>query len=133
VPVKKRKKKKKQREAGATVRPCWAGVRAGNAIKQLKALRILDEDVAVPQIELITRHWSTALSSPPITCLASPRETTRSLGAEEYVPDRGHSNCDRDQADCQEKQSRRPPLSLLGLGRRLDNNSVLFPGHGESL
>jgi hypothetical protein len=32
VPVKKRKKKKKQREAGATVRPCWAGVRAGNAI-----------------------------------------------------------------------------------------------------
>jgi hypothetical protein len=34
-------------------------------VQQLKVLRILDEDVAVPQIELITRHWSTALSSAP--------------------------------------------------------------------
>ena len=56
-----------------------------------------------------------------------------SSGAEEYVPHRGHSNRDRDQADCEDQQNRGSPFSLSGLCRRLDYNPVLFRHHGETL
>ena len=96
-------------------------------VQQVETFRILNENVAVPQIEKITRHGSSARAISPV------RYFRGCLGAEEYVPHRGHSNRDRDQADCQDKENRRSPLSLSGLCRRLDYNPVLFRNHGETL
>jgi hypothetical protein len=102
-------------------------------VRQLKAFGILDENVSPSRKSKISSHGSLLNYSPEALWTSSVAIASRNLGAEKDVPDRSHPNCHRDQADRQEKQNRRPPFRLPGLGRRFDDNSVLFRDHGENL